>query len=295
MTTINTVRDRLSGDAVWRAFALLALCPGVVVGGCTPTLSTMEPARLTPPGHFQITTSASGTLPTGEPMSLMRDLQRVSKVEKLSLSSSEELALGTASLLVNAPGLTANAAAAIGMSHNYELSARISTASARIGLRHQLFQVRRGFYGVVGVGATEYFAPLDIGAFSDRATIHHFSRREIDMPLHFGLSGRVAHFWGGPKLVLATYDVDVSACLDTSGDGCASHGRMRMRGVATYAGGQVGVAVGYERAWLAFELTAMHLSARADLNVNVGGIGKGVVFAPNGWLFSPALGVMTAF
>lgn len=295
MTAIHAVRDRPDDNREQHVLLLLVLWPGVLCVACTPTLSTMEPARLTPAGHVRFTTSASGTLPTGEPMSLMRDLQRVSKVEKLNLGSAEELALGTASLIVNAPGLTSNAALSIGMSNNYELSARISTSAARFGMRHQLFRARPGMYGVIGVGVTEYFAPLDIDTFSNRAQIHHFTRREIDMPLHFGVSGRLGHVWIGPKLVLARYDADISACLDTSGEGCVTHGRMRMRGTATYAGGQVGAALGYRRFWIAIEVSVMHLGARADLNIDVGGLKKAVPFAPDGWLFSPALGVITQF
>lgn len=255
----------------------------------------MEPARLTPAGHLQVTTSASGTLPTGEPMTLMRDLQRVSRAEKISLSSAEELALGTATLLVNAPGLTSTAALAVGVSRNYELSVRLSTSAVRFGVRHQIFRARPGIYGVVGLGVTQYFAPLDIESFSKRAQVHSFSRNEIDIPMHFGISGRVGHLWLGPKLVLAQYDADVSACLDTTGGVCRSQGRMRMRGTATYAGGQFGLAIGYRRFWVALEMSAMHLGARADLDVNVSGIRKSIPFTPDGWLFSPAIGVISWF
>jgi hypothetical protein len=271
--------------------ALLA----VWCGACTPTLSTMEPARLTPAGHVQVTTSASGTLPTGEPMSLMRDMQRVSKLSTFTPDTAEDLALGTASLLVNAPGLNSNAAVSIGLTRSYELSARVSSSATRFGLRHQLFRVRPGFYGAVGLGVTQYFAPLDIETFSSRAHVHRFQRQEIDVPLQLGFSGRAGHLWLGPKLVVARYNADVSACLSIHDGVCGVEGRMNMRGTATYAGANIGFAVGYRRFWVAAELTAMHLNAEANLDVNVSGARSRLLFAPQGWLFSPALGVITWF
>ncbi len=296
METIEAVRSNRPGARCWVApVCLSVLLTSAWSSACTPTLSTMEPARLTPPGHVQITTSASGTLPTGEPMSLLRDLQRVSKSEKLNLDSAEELALGTASLLVNAPGMTSTASISVGLNRQYEISARVSTSAARFGMRHQLFRARPGVYGVVGLGLTQYFAPLDIETFSNRAQIHSFSRQEVDVPLHLGISGRVGHLWLGPKLVFARYDADVSACLDITGGVCRTHGRMNMRGTAMYSGGQFGIALGHRRFWIAAELSALHLGANADLNVNVSGIKSRVPFTPDGWLFSPAIGVITWF
>lgn len=253
----------------------------------------MEPARLTPAGHVQITTSVGGTLPTGEPLSMMRDLRKVRRSEKFSVSSAEDLALGTASMLVSAPGFSSTAAMSIGLSRSYEFSTRVSTSAARVGMRHQLFRMRPGVYGSIGVGATHYFAPLDIEALNNHVTIHHFQRSEIDIPLHVGISGRTGHVWLGPKLVLANYNADVSACLTSSDGMCTTQGRMRMNGTASYMGGQFGLALGYRRFWFGIELTAMRLTTNANLHMNVSGAKTTLPFSPDGWLFSPAVGIIS--
>ena len=65
------------------AIALGLLCASG--SGCTPALATMEPARIAPQGHWQITSSLGGSMITGKPFDQLLELIDLNNLREISM------------------------------------------------------------------------------------------------------------------------------------------------------------------------------------------------------------------
>ena len=123
-------------------------------------------------------------------------------------------------------------------------------------------------------------------------TLDDFSRVELDVPLSFGVSGKVGHLWFGPKLVFSRYDAHLTACLSPGDSGCAREATLGVGGTAFYVAGQLGAAIGWKRVWFAAELTVAYVSAGADVELSMGGHSSSHHVSSDGVVLQPAVGLL---
>lgn len=276
-----------------RVRAALALTLALGACGCSPTLSTMRPARLVPAGHVELGTSFEASLPSGE----IRDaLDRARGISgELTRADVGLLADAATAALVHSPGIGNQISLAYGVSRRVELDARVSMTAVRGGLRVQLLRVKPGIYVALGVGVTHQFVGLPIQRFTSAAELRSFSRQELDVPLTAGFSSRAFHLWLGPKLVVARYDASVSACLDRQDGLCAMPATMALEGTAAYLAGQIGLAIGWKSVWLAAELTVARLGVDATMQIDSAAMHEAHTFGGGGLVLAPAVGLFAWF
>lgn len=278
-----------------RASVRTALALAVALGACacSPTLSTMRPARLVPPGHVELGTSFEASLPSGE----VRDALDRARGISGELTSAEVgvLADAATAALVHSPGVGMQISLAYGVSRRVELDARVSMTAVRGGLRIQLLRARPGIYVALGLGVTHQFVGLPIQRFTSAAELTSFSRQELDVPLTAGFSSRAFHLWLGPKLVVARYDASVSACLDRQDGLCAMPATMALDGTAAYLAGQLGLAIGWKSVWLAAELTVARLGVDATMQIDASSTHEAHSFGGGGVVVAPSVGLFAWF
>lgn len=280
-----------------RARATALLSTVILAAACTPSLTTMQPARTVPAGHLAIATSAEVSVTSGPMRDALEDLRELDENDPMTREELQIAADAGTAALTQAPAVGGQISVAYGISKRVELDVRTTGSSFGAGFRFQFLRVAPGFYGAIGAFGAMYLYGYPIGSFTDRVDVSSFGRRELSVPLQFGWSGRVAHFWFGPKLVLADYDADMSVCLSEGSAGaCAQDADVTLEGDATYWAGQVGLAVGYRRFWVAAELSVAHVDANADLGLTTAGAPPMKhTFDRTGTVIAPALGIITWF
>ncbi len=276
-----------------RASRWLAAIAALAACACSPTLSTMQPARLVPPGHVQLGTSVEVSLPHGEVRDALDRARGVSG--ELTSAEVDVLADAATAALVHSPGLGLQISAAYGVSRRVELDARASMTAVRGGMRFQLVRARPGIYVALGVGVTHQFVGLPIQQFTSAAEVRSFSREELDVPLTAGFSSRAFHLWLGPKLVVARYAASVSACLDRQDGRCAMPATMTLDGTAAYLAGQIGIAIGWKSVWLAAELTVARLGVDATMQIDTATMHQAHTFGGGGLVLAPTVGLFAWF
>lgn len=274
--------------AALRTVALIATA--AVLSACSPALTTLEPARLVPPHHLQITTGLSASNPSGDLRNAF-DAASAMRVDNDGLTAEQVTTLmnGAAAVVVSPPSLGAEVSATYGLSRRFAAGVRTTGNTVRANVRMQVLRIAPGFYGALGLGASVYFYGFPVQQFSDVVSLSQFQRQELDVPLLFGWSGRYGHIWFGPKLVLSRYGAVVEACTQTNGDACAMTANVNVSGTAAYFGGQIGAAIGYGRYWFAAELTAMHVRTNAHVNLDMGGMSAALDFGASGVTLTPGI------
>jgi hypothetical protein len=198
---------------------------------------------------------------------------------------------GTA-VVVQPPSVGGSVSAAVGLSRRFALSLRASGNAARGALRWQFLRVAPGFYGSLGVGVSTYFYGFPVQQFVPDLSLDDFSRVELDVPLSFGVSGKLGHLWFGPKLVFSSYDARITACVDGTAGSCAREATLGVGGTAFYVAGQLGAAIGWKRVWLAAELTVAYVSASADVALSMSGRSAQHRVSSDGIVLQPAIGLL---
>jgi len=270
-----------------------ALLP--VVLGCSPSLSTMQPARLVPEGHLSLTTSADITATTGGIRDVLDEIEDMPNIDRASPAQLALAADATTTALVQAPSVGYQLSASYGLSRHFEIGIRTSVSAVRGSVRWQFLREAPGFYGALGLGVSTYLYGFPIESYTDLVDVTDFSRHEIDLPLHLGFSSRAVHVWGGPKAMLSWYNAGFSVCADERNDRCVAEALIDMDGTALYFGGQLGFAVGYGQLWFAAELTVAHVALDADLAMTYARRTVRHNYAEDGWAISPSLGLIAWF
>jgi hypothetical protein len=278
------------------ARAALAGLIGVIAltSACAPSLSTMAPARVVPARHLQVTTSADITDTSGPIRDAFDGIEDIGG-DRMTQAEVERAADAATSALIQPPAVGYQLSLSYGLFERVEIGMRTSMNTVRGFGRVQLFKFAPGFYGVLGLGVSGYLYGFPIQNFTDRAEVQSFSRWDVDVPLHVGFSNRYVHLWGGPKMILSTYDATVAACVDRTSGRCAQSATVTLDGTAAYLGGQLGIAVGYRQFWVAAELTVARVGAEADLAIDNGRTETTRTFDREGLVLSPSVGVIAWF
>jgi hypothetical protein len=271
---------------------LIVLNAAGAISACSPTLNTMLPAKTTPPGHVQVTGGLGGNLLAGEPIDTLKALSDIGSLKTIDPEKARRLGNGTAVFFAQPPGLNSYLSLAYGLNRRFEVGARASIDSVLGWTRWQFMRARPGWYGALGLGLGTALTNASLEAFTNLAQTDSFSRHEVHMPLLFGYSSPILHVWTGPKFIFADYHVRVSVCPNIGSEKCLVQGTSRASGTASYLGGQLGLAIGYRRFWVAVEASIMRTHVTADLAVDIEDVYEQFHFSDTGWSFSPAIGLI---
>jgi hypothetical protein len=278
-----------------RAVATLALLVAQVGTACSPNLSTLQPARTTPEGHLQMTTSADYTHTEGEIRETLDAITDLDISGRMNAAELEQVASAASIALVQPPSIGYQVSAAYGVTKSFELGVRTSMSAIRGHARLQWMREAPGIYGSLAAGVSGYLFGFPIQTFTEGVTVQGFTRFDFDFPLMVGFSSTYFHAWAGPKLVLSTYESDVAICTDARGDTCRATATVHIGGTAAYVTGQLGLAVGYKQFWVAAELTVGRVGMQADVAVSRGGTSRSGAVAHEGLVVSPSVGIIAWF
>jgi hypothetical protein len=276
-------------------FSVLSGVAWLLGSGCAPSLESMTPARTTPAGHLQIATSLSATTTSGDIRDAVDAIGDMNTSGGLTMAEIEEATEAAGAALVQPPSIGYQISLTYGLSRRFEVGARTSLNALRGFGRWQFLRVRPGIYGALGLGVSTYFFGPPVQAFVDEIEPTGYSRWDLDVPLSFGYSGRSFHLWGGPKLVVSSYDASVDLCIRKRSGNCVQEASIAVNGSATYLAGQAGIALGYSRFWVALELTVARVDTSANLVIARGAREEHDKFDKGGLAIAPALGLIAWF
>ena len=273
---------------------IAALVVGLALSSaCSPTLSSLEPARTIPAGHVQMSSGLDVSIPSGDIREALESAREMGLGGgALSAQDANTLVRAGTAVVVQPPSVGGSVSAAVGLSQRFALSLRASGNAARAAVRWQFLREKPGFYGALGLGVSTYFYGFPVQQFVDDLTLDSFSRVELDIPLSFGWSGRLGHVWFGPKLVFSNYDAQITACLDRADSRCTHEAVVGIGGTAFYFAGQFGAAIGWKNVWIAAELTVAYVSAGADVGLTAGGRDTQHRVSSDGIVLQPAIGLL---
>lgn len=267
-----------------------------VMVGCSPALNTLQPARTTPAGHLQVTGSADYVHTDGEIREAIGVVENADFGGRMSRAEVAEVVDAATVALIQPPSVGFSLAASYGLNERFEIGLRTSGAAVRGHVRFQWLRIAPGIYGSAGFGVSGYLFGFPLHTVSEDAVkVDGFTRFDFDIPIHLGYSGRYFHLWGGPKLVFSTYDAGLTICTDTRGIGCNRSSAVSLGGTAAYVTGQLGLAVGYRRFWIAAELTVGRVGASGDVGVTTGSRTDDGAYAHEGLVVSPSVGFIGWF
>ncbi len=268
---------------------------GLTATGCAPSLATMEPARTTPAGHFQVTTSIDVTDTGGPIRDAIEELRGLGGGRRMTAGELRTAAEAASAALVQPPSIGYQVSLSYGITKRFEVGVRSSLSAVRGWTRFQFLRAAPGFYGAVGVGVSGYLYGFPLQQFSDDATLRDYDRWDVDIPLSFGFSSRAFHVWAGPKLLVSSMAARAEVCVDQDEGRCSSEADVGLEGVARYVAGQVGLGVGWRRFFVAAELTVARVESAATLTVEHAGRSESDAFDLDGTVLSPAIGLFVWF
>jgi hypothetical protein len=269
---------------------MIGVFVAVCLTACSPSLGTLQPARTTPAGHLQMTTSFDVVDTSGEIRETLEAAKTMDIGSTLNAGEIERIADAAAIGLVQPPSIGYQISAAYGLNERFELGLRTSVSALRGHLRFQWLRVAPGVYGSLAAGVSGYLFGFPLQTVGDDVSLAGFMRWDFDFPLHIGYSNRWLHVWGGPKLVLSTYETDVSVCIDRTSGNCRRSAAAHASGTAAYITGQLGLALGYRRFWIAGEITVGRIGTSGGATITNGRRTDEGTFAHEGLVVAPSVG-----
>ncbi len=249
---------------------------------------------MAPHKHFRGAMALGVSIPTGaigEAFDIAEDLVGVAEGRELTDDEVGDLFESTTKVLLNLPSVAYELQGRYGLADRLDLGLRLALPGAiRLDGRYQIIRLQdSSFAGSVGLGLTYYSFEIPVPYPIDQVIeIDDFTRFELDVPVLFGWSGEIGHFWFGPKLVFASFSTAMSADLFGAQLELAS-----VSGTSFYYGLQVGGAIGYKYVWFAAELTIAGVSGSADVEVPALGFTRSPSFG--GAVIYPAFGLLVQF
>ncbi len=264
--------------------------------GCSASVATVQPARTTPEGHWQVVGSVSATparsMP-GETLDRVRAIDDTLEGRPTS-NDLEEVGQAATAALVQPPSADGQVALSYGVTKRLELGARLGPTNAGAGLRLQWLRKSPGIYGVLGARVLFGFNDFPVERFTDEVRIDSFRRYDFAFPLHLGYSSRYVHLWAGPQLMISRFSSDVAICTDGT-ETCRQEATVSTSGRAAYLTGQMGIALGKRRFWVAFELSVSRLKINADFNLQMDGRRIIASHQQTGRVLTPSVGLIAWF
>jgi hypothetical protein len=246
---------------VGRAALLFA---GWLAVGCAPSLSTFQPAHVAPKGHIAAEAGLEGGLPVGAFSNLVDAgkllASRGANGEALSSDDKWKIFDAGVNLALTMPSIGPHVAVAYTPLDRFEVAVRYAGSAWRGGVRYQLLDHTTGpFDFTVGFGVSRFAYEFPISDQIPVLKLDDFSRWQVDVPILVGTSRDWFRVWAGPKILLTTFETQLTLSLpnDTT--------LARFEGKAGAFGGQAGFAIGYRRLFFAVELTLAEAFGTAHL------------------------------
>lgn len=263
--------------------------------GCSTSLTSLQPARTMPEGHFGVTASVQGTPAVGLPGESYQTLEDLDIGSRPTPAELEQIGELSTAALVQPPSVDGQLALAYGVTRRFELDARVGASSAGAGFRIQLMRRSPGIYASLGASLSLGYDNFPVERFTNRVRVESFRRQDFAFPLMLGYSGTYVHLWAGPKLVISRFRSGIAVCTNRSGGECHQEAMLDVGGHATYFAGQIGFAVGKGRIWIATELTIAHVRVNADLDLQMGETRQLSEYRTSGRVVTPAIGLIAWF
>lgn len=166
-------------------------------------------------------------------------------------------------LLVSPPSASPRLGVAYAVADRAEIGLRWAPRTLRLGGRWQLARRDRdGLDASVGLGVAYLGYAYPIVGEIPVLSLDRYTRWQVDVPLAVGRADRWYRVWGGPKLALTTFRTELALDAELNERELAA-----FRGRAALLGGHGGVALGWDKLFLAGELTVVGLVGAADTTV----------------------------
>jgi hypothetical protein len=274
-------------------YGLIVLVVASAAAGCAPSLSTFQPAHVAPKGHVSASMGIEGNAPVGAFETLLDEGKTLAKqgASGMPLTDDDKWKIFDAG--VNLILLTPSVGPHFGVTYvpieRFEVGVRYAGSAWRGGARYQLLDHISGPFDLtVGLGVSRFSYGFPLSDQIPGLSLSDFTRWQVDVPILIGTSRDWFHVWAGPKLLFTSFSTELTLSLpnDTT---LAS-----FDGTATFVGGQGGLAIGWRRLFLAFELTLAEAIGTAHLTA--------VVLAPpthdtkiTSFTVYPSLGLLAEF
>lgn len=241
---------------------VLALLP---LTACAPSLSTMQPAHVVGKGGWR----AVGGIEAGAPLGVLDDLVDRGKTlasaaaNGRALTDAEKLAIIDAGVgLFSAGPLGAPlVGVTYGVLERIEVDARYAGSGLRLGARGQVVDRATGPFDLtLGIGIARAVTEIPLADSLPGVSADDPTRHTLDASALVGTSRDFWRVWAGPRLAWSWFDGGLGLALPNEAALRASFDAR-----ASYFGGQAGLALGYRRLFVAFELTITRMSGRADM------------------------------
>jgi hypothetical protein len=234
-----------------RARLLALLVAGV---GCAPSLSTFQPAQVAPKGHLAASIGVEAGTAVGALDTLFDTAKELADRGQMGqpLTDDEKWKIFDAgvNLLLVTPSFGPHLAAAYTPVNRLEVGLRYAGGAWRLGGRYQLLEHATAPVDLtVGVGVAHFSYEFPISDQIPVLKLDDFSRWQIDIPILAGTSRDWFRVWAGPKILFTKFETQLTLTLPSEQTVAT------FNGTATFIGGQGGVALGYRKLFLAFELT----------------------------------------
>jgi hypothetical protein len=262
------------------------------VGGCAPSLATLQPAHVAPKGHIQAAAGFEVGVPTGTIATVVdvgQSLGRQARTRMLTDAEVIQIFDAGVSWASSPPSVGQHFALAYTLVDRTEIEIRYAGGGWRLGGRYQaLDHSSAPFDMVVGFGIARSTVGVPLGDQIPYLTVRDFNRWTFDLPVLIGTSRDWFRTWAGPRVLYSRFDAGFTATLPMNRVETAT-----LEGHALYLGGQGGVAVGYRYVFIGLELTLARLfgSATASTTVSVPAHPTDI----SGLVVYPAVAIMAEF
>lgn len=266
--------------------------------GCSPALTSFTPAHVPEKGHVQAEVGFDVFVPTGtvkDAIEAAETLGEAAEERELTETEEREVFEGAAALALNPPSATPHLGIGYSPLENLAIEGRYTIGALRLAGRYQF--LRRAEHGVdlsAGLGLGRYVYEFPVDSAIPVIELEDFTRYQVDLPIQLGVSGDWYRVWGGPRLLATFYSTELAlvyptipgAGVDQPEDVLAS-----LHGTGFYAGGQAGVALGYKKVFLGFELTLAEFWTTATLDA----FGRHLEVDLSSFVIAPGLALMGEF
>lgn len=248
-----------------RRLALVVLA--LAAGGCSSVLSTMQPAKTTPGRHVRLGGGMGINVPIGQIADVVGDAESFGEDGMITAMERDEFLSGAVGLMMNPPAAIGEFQGRYGITDVVDVGLRAATGSNfRADMRYRMIDPGRdnpdGLYGSVGIGASYGSGAIPLPSdIEDFISIDSLSRFDLDLPLLFGWSNEIWHFWFGPKLQLSF----VGTAMRFRTSPSEPQTEIEASGTNLFYLLQVGGAVGYKHVWIAIELTIGGIAGGATI------------------------------
>jgi hypothetical protein len=236
------------------------------LAACAPSLSTFQPAHVAPKGHVAASVGVEGGASVGAFVDVIdrgKELaRRAQNNEPLTSDDKWRIFDAGVGLMLATPSFGPHVAVAYTPLERLEIGLRYAGAAYRLGARYQLLDRVTGPMDLtVGLGISRFTYSFPLSDQIPILELEDFSRWQLDVPLLAGTSRDFFRVWIGPKLLATSFQTRLTLTVPTETEATVAS----FDGTAVFVGGQAGVALGYRKLFVAFELTMVEALGTAHL------------------------------